>query len=692
MDRTYHMTLKFEPKWLLAVSLCLVAFLFLSPRVTAQQAVIDSLSQEIKIANNDSLKTILHLQTCFQYQQLGLKNATLQCFDSVIISSKNHNLFLIQTDANLLASGVSLSMGENDLAQSYAVKALKLAETKGRSSVLPQILNNLGITYHFKGDWKEAMTYYKRALESLNEHNVDEPILGKIMNSIGSIHYEQGEYLKARPYFDRLYELSLEKTDTFGQSIALTNIGECSHKLGQIDSALTIYNRAMALSKAIGDEWGMGYLFTNIGEANFDKGNIETAEESCQRSFEIARKLKDNGGIVRSGICVGKTEAAKKNYRLANTYLLTSLEVAQEMDNKVLIRNIYEQLSKNHEQLGDFRSALDYNKQFEAINDELFDETKNKQIAELSIQYETERQEAENLLLIEQQAKDKAIIERHNTMILLAISFFLVVSLLAFILFWKNILRHKYNIQLEEKVTQRTSELEKTNIRLEKSNKDLEQFAYVCSHDLKEPLRNIHGFTGLLDRTLKAQNNTKDTQEYISVVQSSVVQMDSLINGILEYSKIGYENEQKELIDLNALMERLSKLLKNNLQKKSVTLKINSLHQINSSPSLVFLVLKNLVENAIKYNISEQPLIEVSSKIVDQDYHIEVKDNGIGIEEQYFDQIFAIFKRLHTRKTYKGAGIGLSICKKIAHNLGGDIWVESELGKGSRFIFSIPFK
>jgi len=275
-------------------------------------------------------------------------------------------------------------------------------------------------------------------------------------------------------------------------------------------------------------------------------------------------------------------------------------------------------------------------------------------------------------------------------MVLLAIISLLLVSLVAFSLFWKNIIKHRYNIQLEEKVTQRTSELEKSNVRLEKSNKDLEQFAYVCSHDLKEPLRNIHGFTSLIGRELK--DDSRDTKDYIEVVQSSVHQMNDLIEGILKYSRIGYESTHIDIVDLNDLVERLSVLLSAPLAEKGVELKVSSLHTIESSDSLIFLILKNLIENAIKYNENEQPLIEINSKEVDGFYHIEVKDNGIGIEEQYQEQIFAIFKRLHSRKIYKGAGIGLSICKKIAQSLGGDICVESELGKGSRFVFSIPSK
>ena len=340
---------------------------------------------------------------------------------------------------------------------------------------------------------------------------------------------------------------------------------------------------------------------------------------------------------------------------------------------------------------GNSTQALKYFQLFKAVNDSLFNEEKNRQITELSIQYETKKKEAENQLLKEEQAKQQAEIKNKTILSITAILALILVSLIAFSLYWKNQFKLKYNKRLQELVDEKTSDLKASNEYLERSNKELEQFAHVCSHDLKEPLRNIHGFTGLLNRSLNGDQK-ENTKEYIALVQSNIKQMYELIEGILAYSKIGHNDEKFEEIDLNQLANKLRPLLHSSIEEKQITLKIAELPIIKSNHALVFLVLKNLVENAIKYNENPQPVIEVSSSIVANNYHIEVKDNGIGIEEEYHQQIFTIFKRLHSRQFYKGAGIGLSICKKIVKNLGGDIWVESQIGKGSRFVFTLPIE
>jgi signal transduction histidine kinase len=182
----------------------------------------------------------------------------------------------------------------------------------------------------------------------------------------------------------------------------------------------------------------------------------------------------------------------------------------------------------------------------------------------------------------------------------------------------------------------------------------------------------------------------EEALDYMHTVKVNARQMHALIEGVLEFARIENIDFNKEMVDLNGIMEKIQNVLQATLIENNVNLKANNLHPVYGNSSQLFLVLKNLVENAMKYNTNLMPSIEVSSKVVDGFCQVAVKDNGIGIEKEYHRKIFDMFQRLHIRKEYKGAGLGLSICKKIVQNLGGEIWVESELGKGSSFIFSVP--
>ncbi len=240
----------------------------------------------------------------------------------------------------------------------------------------------------------------------------------------------------------------------------------------------------------------------------------------------------------------------------------------------------------------------------------------------------------------------------------------------------------KYRLGLEELVKHRTEELTR-------SNKDLEQFAYVASHDLQEPLRAVGGFTELLNRRLKEKTDER-SQEYMRFVIDGVVRMQSLISGLLEYSRIGTRGKTPEPINIIASIDRAIMNLHAAIRESSAEITIDSLPTVNADATQMAQVFQNLLGNAIKFR-GEQPLkIHISATRDTDFWRFAVKDNGIGINPQYSERIFLIFQRLHTREKYPGTGIGLALCKKIVERHGGKIWVESMPGLGSTFYFTIP--
>lgn len=264
-----------------------------------------------------------------------------------------------------------------------------------------------------------------------------------------------------------------------------------------------------------------------------------------------------------------------------------------------------------------------------------------------------------------------------------------------------------FSQKLEQKVQERTRELEQAkddmeivNDKLVKSNHDLEQFAYIASHDLQEPLRKIQMFTEMAEKKV---DEKELLQNYFGKIKSSARRMSELIAAVLNYSRLSKNGQQYADTDLNTVLENIKTDFELLITEKNAVIESNKLPVVKGIPLQLHQLCLNLVSNALKFT-DRRPVIRISSKVLRADEidtvaspgasgnYLELifSDNGIGFEQQYADQIFTIFQRLHDRHTYAGTGIGLALCKKIVENHQGFITARSEVGKGSTFCIYLP--
>jgi signal transduction histidine kinase len=238
-------------------------------------------------------------------------------------------------------------------------------------------------------------------------------------------------------------------------------------------------------------------------------------------------------------------------------------------------------------------------------------------------------------------------------------------------------------------IEERDRQLVKQAEELWRSNKELEQFAYVSSHDLQEPLRKITTYSQLLEAKFKGQLD-EEAAKFISNICLSVTRMHNLIKDLLTYSRMSRQDTKMEKVDLNQSLKGVIGDLESSIVEKRAEIQTDQLPVVEGNPVQMQQLFQNLLTNAIKFQGSETPKVRVSCERKDGEWVIGVHDNGIGIEPKYSNQIFNVFQRLHARDAYPGTGIGLAICKKIVEQQNGRIWVESELGKGAHFYFTWP--
>jgi len=242
----------------------------------------------------------------------------------------------------------------------------------------------------------------------------------------------------------------------------------------------------------------------------------------------------------------------------------------------------------------------------------------------------------------------------------------------------RNITERK---QAEEK-------LQKTLAELERSNKELEQFAYVASHDLQEPLRMVASYVQLLARRYKGKLDA-DADDFIAYAVDGAGHLQRMINDLLAYSRVGTRGKPFQPTDCQAVLNQVLANLKVAIEESSAVITQDPLPMVMADESQMTQLFQNLINNAIKFRGKASPRVHISVEPKETEWVFSVRDNGIGIDPQYYERIFMLFQSLHSREEYPGTGMGLAICKKIVERHGGRIWVESEPGKGSTFYFTI---
>ena len=637
---------------------------------------------------NDSLLLVLEQETD-PILQVDLLNQISYNFrrlypDSVLKYAELANTLAIQ-EGYIKGRGIAyknIGIGKFKLSQPldtvyhYYNEGLHFAKEAEDFDTQSACLNNIALLYAIHRQHYKAIDYFHRGLDLFEEQHIErDQLKALILGNLGLNYGSVGDTLKFEYYLKETVEFARLKDIKPILAQYLGHYGMLIYLKGDQERGSELLAESISHLEELGDYESRIYNQYQLARLYLTEGKIAKArylvEDSHQKAIEINyRNFIGFGYFMLSRISEveGDIDEAVMHAEAAIGY--TPNEGRRAFNWDVLSR-----LAKLYELQGNYKKALDFANQRDALSDSLREVTLAKNAAKIESEYQyREQQQKIAFLNQEQENKERQLSRLYLSLIFGGFSIFIIAYL-----FVKG-------RQLNKTIKEKNKQLE----HYIDSNLQLENFAFIASHDLKGPLRNIVSFAQLLERSAKNNLNQEEIQ-YLKFITGGTKDLSLLIDDLLDYSRIERTALKLEEIKVEELVwDVTNKVCPMITDELDFTLELH-VPNIVADRLKVKQLLQNLICNAYKFSVDKpNPKITVMNMETADGWLFEVRDNGIGIDERYYDKIFLIFKRLHSKDAYQGSGIGLAICKKVIDQHRGKIWVESEIGLGSSFFFLLP--
>lgn len=555
---------------------------------------------------------------------------------------------------------------------------LELPQIKSSLKEKADVLSSIAAVHQRIGNGEESYRLQLQALEAL-ENIQDSAGIGRALYQLGTIVFYQKNYKEALKYYLGSLELAQQRNKQKAVLSCFSALGPTYEGLGDSKMAHEYLAKALALSRSLQIRSKEAYALHNLGVHYLKKEDLEKAFDFLTESYQIKVELQDKWGLIGSYMYFGDLYMKQTQFSLANTAYEKGLRLAEEIDSDVRRVALYQRLAKVASNQGDYQRAFEMNLAYINLKESLLNEEMIEKLGNARLQYEIGKKEDE-IKLLKQESKFK----KTKSTFYWAMSF-LTVCLMG--VSYRSIIKYRFQTQLQEK----NKEIHQQYTDLSRKNEDLKKFAFIVSHDLKAPLRTIGSFTGLLRRRYFNAID-KNGQEYMDFITGGVKRMDQLLNDLLTYSQIENNEQASDWTETKEVINNALSNLYFQIRNENAAIQINekALPRVKGNSAHLTQLFQNIIANGIKFRNGKNPRISIDCVPEEHRYTFKIEDNGIGIEEQYREKIFRMFSRLHKMEEYEGTGIGLATCKKIVEKHGGKIWVESKLGQGSTFFFSLP--
>lgn len=616
-----------------------------------------------------------------------------------------------------------------DQAKALAEEASDLADQTDLSWAKIEVLQQLSYLATLRGDFVTALRYDKARLP-IALGIKDSVNIATSLNYLGNDYLNLGEYDEAYYYFTQSFKVSKAIKDSFQITIAMHNVGTVFKELGQFDIAKDHVIIAKNLSEEIEDLDGPAYTFYELGDIYLRSNKYKESEEALLNALRITRKrhinilepdiisrmarlysrqgrfseanayydtvrmlhekTKNEYGLAESILGKGRVFLRQGNFEDASNLILEALSISKRINARVLEIDCYRALSTLAEEKQDYKNALSYTKQSKALQDSLFSQDMIQKIFQDQIRIQTENKDLEIAALNEVQQQQASEISRQaffrNIMVV-------VVALTAILLF--TVYRSgQRRIRINKMLIEHQNEIKKRSLELEQLNQVKDKFFSVISHDLRSP---INALSGILDLMAKNQITAEELPKLTQELQLQFSHTRNLINNLLDWTLLQMDKLRilPVKVDLKTMVDENFELL-SSLHIKEIELRnlIPPGTFAQADLNMVNLIFRNLILNGMKFT-EEGGEIKVGVETKDDTLVVFVKDNGVGINPAVQKILFEKTSGYSTRGTHneKGTGLGLILCKEFVERNGGQIWLESEEGKGTTFYFTLsPYK
>ena len=663
-----------------------VCFWVISVQCFGQTRILDSLFIELRKPSANNVSTDVLNEIAYNFHRIDI-DSTKYYAKLALRDAQTYNLLPAHSTALNILGIAAIYKGEFEESINLNLKSYDIANEIKSISHISSASNGLSIGYDRVNDYDKSISYGRIALESAQKMR-DTTSITYILTNLSELHFNESNFEKAKKYIVQAIDLGRQTDDCKLLSLTHLELGKLQFQEGEFNKSEVNLNTALAYSKECQDDYIPSLVFRKLSQINLKNNKLNIANSQIDKSTLTLKNMGEEYNLYENYLVKAQILNSLKRDTEAISPLLEGLALAKKNINLDFQNQYLERLIKIYSSQGDYSTALEYSTDRHIIQDSIATLNKAVSLLELEKKYNIEKKEVEVKLLTEQQNKNEQTIKSRNYLVVASTLFAALIGSIAFFTFLSLRRNADYSAKLEQEVGERTKELQTSNSMLVKSNQELERFAYISSHDLKEPLKNINSFTKLIKKESLETENTK-INEYACILENCSNQLNTLVSDILDYSMV--KNDLKiQNVDLNHIVGQLNADLDKTLRSNNAVIVTDNLPTIKTDKSSIYRVFKNLIENGIKYNDSSQPTINIRTEEANDELKLVFADNGIGIDNKHHEEIFMMFKRLHNKDNYAGSGIGLSTVKAIIEKLKGTIGIKSEPNVGSEFIITLP--
>lgn len=668
--------------------------MFLTTITLWSQNVTDSLLLQLKQTTSDTLKINLYIELGNNLSYEKPEKAIIYYNQSIQIAKKHKNPNFIGKSYKAIGSffyeksDYEEALSNFKLAQIYFEKASNQRES-GRAYM------NIGNVYLSQNIDSKAYEYFLKALRIAEKTNYLKGI-SAAYNNIGLIYKERNDALKAIDYYNKSLKIATQINDKVGISSTLTNIGNVYADEKKFNLAIDYYNKSLKIDTEQQDKFGMVICFNNIGEIYLEQGLYANAKQYYENGIDLAQEIGNKSMLAMLYLNLSNLNLKELQLEEAYDNAMLSFKYAKLTNEIKAQAQVYELFSEISVAQNNYKKAYEYQKLFKKFNDSVSSSDRLMKIKELDVIFDAENKNKELQNLTDNNRQNKIQITNQKILIYSFIFLIFIVFLFTAILFKQNQDKVKMNALLSLKSVQiedKNKEILEQHQNLEKLNDTKDKFFSIIGHDLKNPMNSIIGFSELLSDNYNKYDDEK-RNKFVNIIKESAHRSNELLENLLTWAQSQSNSIEfhPTKISLKKSIEEVFGLLNVQASKNDITLQSNFSVNCNviADQNMLLTILRNLVANAIKFS-NHNSMVSVIVTPHDKFCEITVKDSGDGIPENEIEYLFDLHNKSKiTKKSKSGSGLGLILCKDFVEKQGGKIWVNSKLGEGSEFTFTLP--